>query len=284
LSDAGMYFFDYGNAFLLEARRSGAIVSMPGEDTSSTKFRYPSYVQDIMGDIFSLGFGPFRWVCTSGDPQDLETTDRLALEVLKGIVEGGVPKEIEQQYNDNIKWITEASKHKMVVGSQARILYSDAHGRAALAKRFNEAVGRGELKASVVISRDHHDVSGTDSPFRETSNIYDGSAFTADMAVQNCIGDSFRGATWVAIHNGGGVGWGEVVNGGFGLVLDGSKTQGEKAEKMLGWDVNNGVSRRAWSGNENADITIRRAMQCNPDLLVTLPNSVQDEGLIDKLF
>jgi len=284
LSDAGMYFFDYGNAFLLEARRSGANVSKPGEDKSSTLFRYPSYVQDIMGDIFSLGFGPFRWVCTSGKETDLVKTDELALEVLNEIVRGGVPKDIEQQYSDNIKWISEASKHRMVVGSQARILYSDARGRAAIAKRFNEAVASGKLEGPVVISRDHHDVSGTDSPFRETSNIYDGSAFTADMAVQNCIGDSFRGATWVALHNGGGVGWGEVINGGFGLVLDGSQRQGEKAVKMLGWDVNNGVSRRAWSGNSNADVTIRRAMQSNTDLIVTLPNNLEDENIVETLF
>merc|ERR1719167_1128558 len=218
LSDAGMYFFDYGNAFLLEARRSGANVAKKGYEENPNAFRYPSYVQDIMGDIFSLGFGPFRWVCTSGRPEDLETTDRLAKEVLEGIVASGVPKEIEQQYSDNIRWIKEAGKHKMVVGSQARILYSDQKGRAALAKRFNQAIAEGDIQGTIVISRDHHDVSGTDSPFRETSNVYDGSAFTADMAVQNCIGDSFRGAAWVAIHNGGGVGWGEVMNGGFGLV------------------------------------------------------------------
>jgi len=284
LSDAGMYFFDYGNAFLLEARRSGAQVAKPGDVDNLNAFRYPSYVQDIMGDIFSLGFGPFRWVCTSGREEDLEITDRLAQEVLEKIVSDGVPKEIEQQYNDNIKWIREAGKHKMVVGSQARILYSDQKGRMALALRFNQAIARGDIQGTVVISRDHHDVSGTDSPFRETSNVYDGSAFTADMAVQNCIGDSFRGATWVALHNGGGVGWGEVVNGGFGLVLDGSLEQGRKAESMLGWDVSNGVSRRAWSGNTNADTTIRRAMEEDPRLKITLPNRVKSRSLLDGLF
>merc|ERR1719397_1533616 len=223
LADAGMYFFDYGNAFLLEARRAGADVSKKGQAEGSTLFRYPSYVQDIMGDIFSLGFGPFRWVCTSGLESDLATTDLLAAEVLEGILAEGVRKEVELQYQDNLRWIREAGRHKLVVGSQARILYSDMRGRAAIAAKFNKAVQAGRLAGPVVISRDHHDVSGTDSPYRETSNVYDGSAFTADMAVQNCIGDSFRGATWVALHNGGGVGWGEVVNGGFGLVLDGTR-------------------------------------------------------------
>merc|ERR1719270_1573654 len=204
--------------------------------------------------------------------------------VLQDIIKDKIPKEIEQQYEDNLRWLAEAEKHKLVVGSQARILYSDQVGRVKIALAFNEAVASGELRGNVVISRDHHDVSGTDSPFRETSNIYDGSAFTADMAVQNCIGDSFRGATWVALHNGGGVGWGEVVNGGFGLVLDGSKSQGKKAEKMLGWDVNNGVSRRAWSGNSNADMTIRRAMQTNSDLVVTLPNNVENDEILDNLL
>jgi len=284
LADAGMYFFDYGNAFLLEARRSGANVAKKGQEENPNAFRYPSYVQDIMGDIFSLGFGPFRWVCTSGRPADLQTTDCLAQEVLEEIVKEGVPKEIEQQYSDNIRWIQEAGKHQMVVGSQARILYSDQRGRVALATRFNKAIAQGEIQGTIVISRDHHDVSGTDSPFRETSNVYDGSAFTADMAVQNCIGDSFRGATWVAIHNGGGVGWGEVMNGGFGLVLDGSIEQGRKAESMLGWDVSNGVARRAWSGNDNADSTIRRAMDQDPRLTVTLPNRVSNKSLLDNLF
>jgi len=284
LADAGMYFFDYGNAFLLEVRRSGANVAKSGDEENPNAFRYPSYVQDIMGDIFSLGFGPFRWVCTSGRPEDLEMTDKLAQEVLEKIITDGVPKEIEQQYSDNIKWIREAGKHEMVVGSQARILYSDQKGRMALALKFNEAIASGDILGTIVISRDHHDVSGTDSPFRETSNVYDGSAFTADMAVQNCIGDSFRGATWVALHNGGGVGWGEVVNGGFGLVLDGSVEQGRKAESMLGWDVSNGVSRRAWSGNDNADTTIRRAMEDNPRLRVTLPNRVTNKSVLDGLF
>merc|ERR1719270_1116100 len=204
--------------------------------------------------------------------------------VLQDIIKDKIPKEIEQQYEDNLRWLAEAEKHKLVVGSQARILYSDQVGRVKIALAFNEAVASGELRGNVVISRDHHDVSGTDSPFRETSNIYDGSAFTADMAVQNCIGDSFRGATWVALHNGGGVGWGEVVNGGFGLVLDGSKSQGKKAEKMLGWDVNNGGCRRAWSGNSNADMTIRRAMQTNSDLVVTLPNNVENDEILDNLL
>merc|ERR1711884_108671 len=285
LSDAGLFFWDYGNAFLLEARRAGADVSPKDkQEVEATAFRYPSYVQDIMGDIFSLGFGPFRWVCTSGLPEDLRQTDAIATDVLQGIIKDNIPVEIQQQYEDNLRWLAEADKHEMVVGSQARILYSDQVGRVKIAKAFNEAVALGKLKAPVVISRDHHDVSGTDSPFRETSNIYDGSAFTADMAVQNCIGDSFRGASWVALHNGGGVGWGEVVNGGFGLVLDGSKKQGEKAVKMLGWDVSNGVSRRAWSGNSNADVTIRRAMQSNTDLIVTLPNNLQDENIVETLF
>merc|ERR1719500_874657 len=235
LADAGMYFFDYGNAFLLEARRAGADVARRGKENDPTLFRYPSYVQDIMGDIFSLGFGPFRWVCTSGRAEDLATTDRLAREVLEEQVRVGVPGDIKQQICDNIKWISEAGKHEMVVGSQARILYSDQRGRTALALRFNAAIAAGKIEGTIVISRDHHDVSGTDSPFRETSNIYDGSAFTADMAVQNCIGDPFRGATWVSLHNGGGVGWGEVMNGGFGLVLDGSEAAGGRARSMLGW-------------------------------------------------
>jgi len=284
LSDAGMYFFDYGNAFLLESRRAGANVNRPGDnDPNSGKFRYPSYVQDIMGDIFSLGFGPFRWVCTSGNPKDLEKTDKLAEEVMQKIIDEGIPKQIEQQYQDNMKWIQEAGKHKMVVGSQARILYSDQRGRAALALRFNQAISRGEISGPVVISRDHHDVSGTDSPFRETSNVYDGSAVTADMAVQNCIGDSFRGATWVALHNGGGVGWGEVINGGFGLVLDGSDDAGSRAQRMLDWDVSNGVARRAWSGNDNAQTTIKRAMEENHKLKITVANKVKNRDLLEKL-
>merc|ERR1719186_2499450 len=283
LADAGMYFFDYGNAFLLESRRAGANVSKKGEEESANAFRYPSYVQDIMGDIFSLGFGPFRWVCTSGRAEDLEMTDRLAQEVLEKIVADGVPKEIDQQYSDNIKWIREAGKHKMVVGSQARILYSDQYGRMALALRFNQAIAHGDIQGTIVISRDHHDVSGTDSPFRETSNVYDGSAFTADMAVQNCIGDSFRGATWVALHNGGGVGWGEVMNGGFGLVLDGSDAAEGRARRMLNWDASNGVARRAWSGNDNAQHTIKRAMQSDHKLKITLANKVQNKTILEKL-
>jgi len=284
LSDAGMYFFDYGNAFLLEARRAGANVNRPGDnDPNSGRFRYPSYVQDIMGDIFSLGFGPFRWVCTSGDPKDLEKTDKLAEEVMQGIIDDGIPKDIEQQYQDNMRWIREAGKHKMVVGSQARILYSDQRGRAAMAVRFNQAISTGEISGNIVISRDHHDVSGTDSPFRETSNVYDGSAVTADMAVQNCIGDAFRGATWVALHNGGGVGWGEVMNGGFGLVLDGSDAAEGRARRMLNWDVSNGVARRAWSGNDNAQHTIKRAMQDDHKLKITLANKVENKDILKKL-
>ncbi|KAG1679867.1 Urocanate hydratase [Nymphon striatum] len=283
LADQGMFFWDYGNAFLLEARRAGADVSKPGDPTGIS-FRYPSYVQDIMGDIFSLGFGPFRWVCTSCNPADLETTDEIAKNVLMGIIKKGVSENTKSQYYDNIKWINDAAKHKMVVGSQARILYSDRRGRILIALAFNQAIRDGIVKGPIVISRDHHDVSGTDSPFRETANIYDGSAFTADMAIQNCIGDSFRGATWVAIHNGGGVGWqvGEVINGGFGLVLDGSEDASLKAKKMLEWDVNNGVARRCWSGNLLAKETIQQSMEENPNLLVTLPNKVIDENVLSE--
>merc|ERR1711997_1405225 len=253
-----------------------------GEEKESTAFRYPSYVQDIMGDIFSLGFGPFRWVCTSGLAQDLEATDAIATRALNEIIKKGIPVEIEQQYEDNLRWLAEADKHKLVVGSQARILYSDQIGRVKIAQGFNQAVASGRIKAPVVISRDHHDVSGTDSPFRETSNIYDGSAFTADMAVQNCIGDAFRGATWVALHNGGGCGWGEVMNGGFGMVLDGSAEAHAKAESMLNWDVSNGVARRSWSGNENAKKTISRAMVQNPKLRVTMAHAVSDMSVLDR--
>uniref|UniRef100_A0A8D3CNM3 Urocanate hydratase n=1 Tax=Scophthalmus maximus TaxID=52904 RepID=A0A8D3CNM3_SCOMX len=238
LSDAGMFFWDYGNAFLLEAQRAGAEVEKAGG--GATEFRYPSYVQHIMGDIFSLGFGPFRWVCTSGDAQDLAVTDDIAATVL-GDISANATDRIRQQYNDNIRWIREAGKHKMVVGSQARILYSDQRGRVSIALAINQAIADGRVSAPVVISRDHHDVSGTDSPFRETSNVYDGSAFCADMAVQNFVGDAFRGATWVALHNGGGVGWGEVMNGGFGLLLDGSEEAAKRASLMLNWDVSNGV-------------------------------------------
>eukprot|EP00093_Oithona_nana_P015120 15120.XXX_1029661_1036037_1 [CDS] Oithona nana genome sequencing. len=283
LSDAGLFFWDYGNAFLLEARRAGADVSPKDkQEEEATAFRYPSYVQDIMGDIFSLGFGPFRWVCTSGLPEDLRQTDAIATDVLQGIIKDNIPAEIQQQYEDNLRWLGEADKHEMVVGSQARILYSDQVGRVKIAKAFNEAVATGKLKAPVVISRDHHDVSGTDSPFRETSNIYDGSAFTADMAVQNCIGDAFRGATWVALHNGGGCGWGEVMNGGFGLVLDGSDDAERKAINMLNWDVSNGVARRSWSGNENARKTIYRAMSRDGRLRVTMPHPVSDLAIVSS--
>ncbi|KAK7101954.1 urocanate hydratase-like [Littorina saxatilis] len=281
LSDRGMFFWDYGNAFLLEASRAGADVGKE-EGMNGTRFRYPSYVQDIMGDIFSLGFGPFRWVCTSGEQSDLEKTDEIAASVLEDILSGEVPTAVKQQNDDNVRWIKEAGAHKMVVGSQARILYADQAGRSAIAAAFNKAIADGQLQGPVVISRDHHDVSGTDSPFRETSNIYDGTAFCADMAIQNVIGDSFRGATWVAIHNGGGVGWGEVINGGFGLVLDGSQDAGERAKLMLGWDVSNGVARRCWSGNNRARETICRSMDSDPRLKVTLPHQVQDSDVIER--
>ncbi|XP_057194462.1 urocanate hydratase [Triplophysa rosa] len=279
LSCVGMFFWDYGNAFLLEAQRAGADVEKKGG--GATVFRYPSYIQHIMGDIFSLGFGPFRWVCTSGDPADLSETDAIAAAVLEEI-STTVTENVRQQYNDNIRWIREAGKHKMVVGSQARILYSDQKGRVYIALAINQAIAKGKVSAPVVISRDHHDVSGTDSPFRETSNVYDGSAFCADMAVQNCIGDAFRGATWVALHNGGGVGWGEVINGGFGLVLDGSEEAGQRARLMLNWDVSNGVARRCWSGNSNAYETIQRTMEDQGQLRVTMPYTVQDEHILDR--
>jgi urocanate hydratase len=272
----GTYFFDYGNAFLLEASRAGAdILNEQGE------FRYPSYVQDIMGPMcFDYGFGPFRWVCCSGDPSDLAVTDRLAASTLESLMKNA-PHEIQQQFTDNIRWIREAGKNKLVVGSQARILYADAEGRIAIAKAFNDAIASGSIKAPVVLGRDHHDVSGTDSPFRETSNIYDGSKFTADMAVQNVIGDSFRGATWVSLHNGGGVGWGEVINGGFGMVLDGTPRAEENIRMMLSWDVNNGIARRSWARNEGAMFAIKRAMESTPDLKVTLPSLV-DDSIIEK--
>ncbi|XP_048873866.1 urocanate hydratase [Brienomyrus brachyistius] len=281
LSEAGMFFWDYGNAFLLEAKRAGADVSRSGG--GKTEFRYPSYVQHIMGDIFSLGFGPFRWVCTSGDPHDLAETDEIAAAVLEKL-SPSVSERVRQQYKDNILWIRQAGKHNMVVGSQARILYSDQKGRVSIALAINSAIAKGKVSAPVVISRDHHDVSGTDSPFRETSNIYDGSAFCADMAVQNIVGDSFRGATWVALHNGGGVGWGEVINGGFGLVLDGSDEAGQRARMMLNWDVSNGVARRCWSGNSNAYDTIQRTMEEHSQLQVTLPFPVEDEQLLEQAF
>ena len=278
LAQKGMYFFDYGNAFLLEASRAGADILK--EDGT---FKYPSYVQDIMGPMcFDFGFGPFRWVCTSGKEEDLDITDHLAMSVLEKLSQGS-PEEIRQQMKDNIQWIQGAKANKLVVGSQARILYADADGRIKIAEAFNEAIKNGTLSAPVVLGRDHHDVSGTDSPFRETSNIYDGSSFTADMAIHNVIGDSFRGATWVSIHNGGGVGWGEVINGGFGMLLDGTSDADKRLKNMLFWDVNNGISRRSWARNEGAIFAIKRAMQKNPHLKVTLPNQA-DDGLIDTLF
>jgi len=278
LTEKGMYFFDYGNAFLLESSRAGAEI-MKNDGT----FRYPSYVQDIMGPMcFDYGFGPFRWVCTSSKPEDLDKTDMIALKVLEKLAKKA-PAEITQQMQDNIRWIREAKKNKLVVGSQARILYADAQGRIEIAKAFNTAIRKGEISAPVVLGRDHHDVSGTDSPYRETSNIYDGSQFTADMAIQNVIGDSFRGATWVSIHNGGGVGWGEVINGGFGMLLDGSKDSERRLKSMLFWDVNNGISRRSWARNEGAVFAIKRAMEANPELKVTLPNFA-DDILIDGLI
>ena len=278
MSERGTYFWDYGNAFLLEAGRAGAEV-MKADGT----FIYPSYVQDIMGPLFfDYGFGPFRWVCTSCDPNDLEMTDRIAGDILEKIAAGS-PDEIRMQMRDNIHWIREAGKNKMVVGSQARILYADCEGRTNIAAAFNDAIRAGKISAPVVLGRDHHDVSGTDSPFRETSNIYDGSAFTADMAVQNVIGDSFRGASWVSLHNGGGVGWGEVINGGFGMLLDGSADADRRLRSMLHWDVNNGISRRAWARNDEAVFAIKRAMAQNPALQVTLPNKVED-SLLKDLF
>ena len=272
LTQRGMYFFDYGNAFLLQSSRAGADILRP-----DGKFRYPSYVQDIMGPMFfDYGFGPFRWVCTSCDPADLALTDQLATEVLEEELRHA-PAEIQHQLEDNIHWIKEAGKNHLVVGSQARILYADCEGRTKIALAFNEAVKDGRLKAPVVLGRDHHDVSGTDSPFRETSNIYDGSQFCADMAIQNVIGDSFRGATWVSIHNGGGVGWGEVINGGFGMVVDGSDAAATNIREMLFWDVNNGIARRSWARNEGSMFAIAREMQQSPELKVTMPNLVDDE-------
>ena len=272
LTAAGMYFFDYGNAFLLEASRAGADVMK-----ADGSFRYPSYVQDIMGPMFfDYGFGPFRWVCTSGKPEDLETTDRLAAEVLEEMCKDA-PASIRGQLEDNLHWIREAGRNHLVVGSQARILYADCEARTRIALEFNKAIADGRISAPVVLGRDHHDVSGTDSPYRETSNIYDGSNLTADMAVQNVIGDSFRGATWVSLHNGGGVGWGEVINGGFGMVIDGSEDSGRHIREMLFWDVNNGIARRSWARNEGAEEAIRREMERTPQLKVTLPNHADDE-------
>ena len=276
LTAKGMYFFDYGNAFLLESSRAGAdILNAEG------KFRYPSYVQDIMGPMyFDYGFGPFRWVCTSGKEEDLAITDEIACNVLEEIAKNS-PVEIQQQMHDNIQWIKGARANKLVVGSQARILYADCEGRTKIAAEFNKAIADGRLSAPVVLGRDHHDVSGTDSPFRETSNIYDGSSFTADMAIHNVIGDGFRGATWVSIHNGGGVGWGEVINGGFGMVLDGSDDSDRRLRNMLHWDVNNGIARRSWARNEPAMFAIRRAMEVEPRLKVTMPNFAEDSLIND---
>ena len=276
IAEQGMYFFDYGNAFLLESSRAGADI-MKGD-----KFKYPSYVQDIMGPMFfDYGFGPFRWVCTSCKPEDLAVTDRIATEVQEEILRTA-PAEIANQIKDNIHWVREANKNRLVVGSQARILYADSEGRTRIAEAFNNAIKRGEISAPIVLGRDHHDVSGTDSPYRETSNIYDGSSFTADMAVQNCIGDSFRGATWVSIHNGGGVGWGEVINGGFGMVIDGSADSDRRLKNMLLWDVNNGIARRSWARNRGAMFAIEREMNRTPNLEVTMPNIV-DDGIIEGL-
>jgi urocanate hydratase len=278
LAKKGMYFFDYGNAFLLESSRANCDVL-----NNDGTFKYPSYVQDIMGPMcFDYGFGPFRWVCTSAKAQDLDITDHIAMQVLQKIAQQA-PSEIQQQMYDNIQWIEGAKQNELVVGSQARILYADAEGRIKIAKAFNQAIRQGKISAPVVLGRDHHDVSGTDSPYRETSNIYDGSAFTADMAVQNVIGDACRGATWVSIHNGGGVGWGEVINGGFGMVLDGKEDTDKKLEMMLFWDVNNGIARRSWARNQGSMFSIQRAMQAYPDLKVTFPNNVNDV-LLDELF
>jgi urocanate hydratase len=278
LTKNGMYFFDYGNAFLLEASRAGADVV-----NSKGTFRYPSYIQDILGPMcFDYGFGPFRWVCTSGSPKDLEVTDNIALRVLEKIYKTA-PKEIKQQLSDNITWIKEAKQNKLVVGSQARILYADSEGRIKIAEAFNKAIKAGKISAPVVLGRDHHDVSGTDSPYRETSNIYDGSAFTADMAVQNFVGDGFRGATWISLHNGGGVGWGEVINGGFGMVIDGSADSDRRLKSMLFWDVNNGIARRAWARNKEALFAIEREMKRTSKLKVTIPQLVDDK-ILTKLF
>ena len=274
----GTYFFDYGNAFLLEASRAGAdVMAENGID-----FKYPSYVQDILGPMcFDFGFGPFRWVCASGKKEDLQRTDEIACQVLEEMMTNS-PSEIQQQMADNVQWIKGAQENKLVVGSQARILYADAEGRMKIAEAFNSAIAKGEI-GPVILGRDHHDVSGTDSPYRETSNIYDGSRFTADMAIQNVIGDSFRGATWVSIHNGGGVGWGEVINGGFGMLLDGGADAERNLKMMLHWDVNNGVARRNWARNENAVFAIKRAMEVEPLLHVTIPNFV-DDSLLEKMF
>ncbi|MDO4993743.1 MAG: urocanate hydratase [Bacteroidales bacterium] len=285
LADRGMYFFDYGNAFLLEASRAGADVTTPSPRGGQGRglFRYPSYVQDIMGPLFfDYGFGPFRWVCASGKEEDLEVSDRLAGDVLEDMLRT-CTDDIRGQLADNLHWIREAGRNHLVVGSQARILYADAEGRTRIALAFNDAIRRGEISGPIVLGRDHHDVSGTDSPFRETSNVYDGSQFCADMAVQNVIGDAFRGATWVSLHNGGGVGWGEVINGGFGMVIDGSNECGRRIRQMLFWDVNNGIARRSWARNAGSMDAIRREMQRTPDLSVTMPALV-DDTLLDEVF
>ena len=276
MAGKGMYFFDYGNAFLLEASRAGAdIVNADGT------FKFKSYVQDILGPMcFDYGFGPFRWVCSSCDPKDLATTDKLALHVLEEMYKTA-PDEIKQQLTDNILWIKDAMQNNLVVGSQSRILYADSEARVKIAEAFNDAIKSGELSAPVILGRDHHDVSGTDSPYRETSNIYDGSSFTADMAVQNFVGDGFRGATWISLHNGGGVGWGEVINGGFGMVLDGTADSDRRLKSMLFWDVNNGIARRSWARNEEALFAIKREMQRTPELKITIPNMVDDDLLKD---
>ncbi|KAI6176134.1 Imidazolonepropionate hydrolase [Aphelenchoides bicaudatus] len=282
LTKKGLYFFDYGNAFLYECHRAGAKILAPNASDDKS-FIYPSYFQDIMGDIFSMGFGPFRWVCASNLPEDLRLTDKIACEVLEELIaDKNVDLDVKKQYTDNKNWIVAADKHKLVVGSQARILYSDQLGRIKIALAFNKAIKDGKLKGPVILSRDHHDVSGTDSPFRETSNITDGSAYCADMAVQNFVGDSFRGATWTSLHNGGGTGWGRVINGGFGLVLDGSDDADRCAQMMLTWDVSNGVARRSWSGNEFGRRTIIKTMEAVPDLRVTVPE-VADEQLLNSL-
>ncbi|HJM19922.1 MAG TPA: urocanate hydratase, partial [Candidatus Thalassarchaeaceae archaeon] len=278
LSGKGMHFWDYGNAFLLECSRAGANVL---DDKGG--FRYPSYVEDIMGPMcFDYGFGPFRWVCCSGNPEDLAITDSIAKEVLSSLAQDCDPQ-IQQQMLDNVKWIEEADSHSMVVGSQARILYANDVGRRAIADAFNQAIHEGIISAPIVLGRDHHDVGGTDSPYRETANIKDGSMFTADMAVQNFVGDSFRGATWVSLHNGGGVGWGEVINGGFGLFLDGSPEASIRLNSMLNWDVNSGIARRAWARNSGAIFSAERAMQLDPSLLITIPSQA-DDNLISNFF
>jgi urocanate hydratase len=279
LSEKGMYFWDYGNAFLLEASRAGADVL---SQKTESGFRYPSYVEDIMGPIcFDYGFGPFRWVCSSGNDQDLAVTDAIASKVLRKLA-SEAPDEIKSQYYDNIRWIENAEENGLVVGSKARILYADERGRVEIAEEFNNAIAEGIISSPIILGRDHHDVSGTDSPYRETANIRDGSMFTADMSVQNFIGDSFRGATWVSLHNGGGVGWGEVINGGFGMVIDGSKKSHENITSMLSWDVNNGIARRAWGQNPEAKFAIKRAMEYDADLKVTIPNEVS-KSLLERV-